>query len=141
MGCALLHGWFRLRVGVSPISLVVVTAADRAAATLRRGGTEPLRPLRGHLPFQGRLCGKCAKWLPPRRELSADRLTEGLPRLRYNAVYHPNASIPQAALPRSQEAFGKVTTKSCPPGRGQRPAPAGFYFIVEIFAEIGYTIL
>ena len=37
------------------IGLVVVTAADRAAATLRRGGTEPLRPLRGHLPFQGRL--------------------------------------------------------------------------------------
>ena len=30
-------------------------AADRAAATLRRGGTEPLRPLREHLPFQGRL--------------------------------------------------------------------------------------
>ena len=35
----------------------MVTAADRAAATLRRGGTEPLRPLRGHLPFQGRLLG------------------------------------------------------------------------------------
>ena len=41
--------------GRSPINLVVVTAADRAAATLRRGGTEPLRPLRGDLPFQGRL--------------------------------------------------------------------------------------
>ena len=32
-------------------------AADRAAATLRRGETEPLRPLHGHLPFQGRLLG------------------------------------------------------------------------------------
>ena len=31
-----LHSWFRLRVGVSPISLVVVTAADRAAATCQR---------------------------------------------------------------------------------------------------------
>ena len=32
-------------------------AADRAAATLRCEETEPLRPLRGHLPFQGRLLG------------------------------------------------------------------------------------
>ena len=37
---------------------------------------EPLRPLRGHLPFQGRLCRKCAKRLPPQRELPAVRLTE-----------------------------------------------------------------
>ena len=58
----LLHGWFRLSVGASPVSLVVGTAADRAAATLRREGTEPLRPLRGHLPFQGRLWGW---WLLP----------------------------------------------------------------------------
>ena len=52
--------------------------------------TEPPRPLRreertpppaygGHLPFQGRLCRKCAKRLPPQRELSAVRLTEDKP--------------------------------------------------------------
>ena len=35
----------------------------------------------GHLPFQGRLCGKCAKRLPPQRELSAVRLTEDKPSL------------------------------------------------------------
>ena len=35
----------------------MVTAADRAAATCQRMGTQPLRPLRGHLPFQGRLLG------------------------------------------------------------------------------------
>ena len=35
----LLHRWFRLSVGVSPISLVVVTAADRAAATFAGGET------------------------------------------------------------------------------------------------------
>ena len=29
-----------------------------------------------------------------------------------------------------------------PPGKGIHPCPAGaFYFMVEIFAEIGYTIL
>ena len=42
--------------GWSPIGLVVVTAADRAAATFAACGGEPLRPAyRGHLPFQGRL--------------------------------------------------------------------------------------
>ena len=34
----LLHGWFRLSVSVSPVSLVVVTAADRAAATFAGWG-------------------------------------------------------------------------------------------------------
>ena len=41
-------------------------AADRAAATLRRGETEPLRPLHGHLPFQGRLFSTCSPKGMPR---------------------------------------------------------------------------
>ena len=65
-------------VGVSPISLVVVTAADRAAATLRRGGRTPPPAVGGHLPFQGRLGRKRAKRLPPQRELSAARPTEDM---------------------------------------------------------------
>ena len=59
---------------------VVVTAADRAAATFAAFGERPPPPAcGGHLPFQGRLCGKCAKRLPPQRELSAVRLTEDKP--------------------------------------------------------------
>ena len=48
-------------VGVSPISLVVVTAADRAAATLRRGGRTPPPAVGGHLPFRGGLAGNAPK--------------------------------------------------------------------------------
>ena len=39
--------------GRSPINLVVVTAADRAAATLRRGGTNPSARFAGTSPFRG----------------------------------------------------------------------------------------
>ena len=40
---------------VVPYKLCESTAADRAAADMQRWEGEPLRPLRGHLPFQGRL--------------------------------------------------------------------------------------
>ena len=39
--------------GRSPINLVVVTAADRAAATLRRRGTNPSARFAGTSPFRG----------------------------------------------------------------------------------------
>ena len=59
-----------------PCELVVVTAADRAAATLRHEGDGTPRPLRGHLPFQGRLCVEaypkgslCGGSSPPRQSL------------------------------------------------------------------------
>ena len=51
------------------MSLVVVTAADRAAATVRSVGDEPLRPpMAGTSPFRGGFAGSAAKRLPPRRE-------------------------------------------------------------------------
>ena len=57
--------------------MVVVTAADRAAATFVALGNEPLRPPRaGTSPFRGGFAGSAAKRLPPQRELSAARLTE-----------------------------------------------------------------
>ena len=43
-------------VGAAPIGLVMVTAADRAAAPVRGGGRTPPPAYGGHLPFQGRLC-------------------------------------------------------------------------------------
>ena len=42
MRCGFLLSWFRLSVNASPISLVVVTAADRAAATCQRLTTIPV---------------------------------------------------------------------------------------------------
>ena len=45
-----------MRGGASPIDMVEVTAADRAAAPVRRGGRTPPPAYGGHLPFQGRLC-------------------------------------------------------------------------------------
>ncbi len=51
-----------MRVGASPIDMVEVTAADRAAAPVRRGGRTPPPAYSGHLPFQGRLCVEvCSK--------------------------------------------------------------------------------
>ena len=44
-------------MGASPIGLVVVTAADRAAATLRRGGTNPSAREAGTSPFRGGFWG------------------------------------------------------------------------------------
>ena len=38
LGCAILQSWFRLRVGVPLMELRESTAADRAAADVRRGG-------------------------------------------------------------------------------------------------------
>ena len=60
-----------MRGGASPIDMVEVTAADRAAAPVRGGG-EPLRPLvAGASPFRGGFVrGNAAKRLPPQRELS-----------------------------------------------------------------------
>ena len=40
-------------VGASPIGWVAVTAADRAAATMRRGGTNPSARFAGTSPFRG----------------------------------------------------------------------------------------
>ena len=42
------------RLGVSPIGLREVTAADRAAATVRRGGTNPSARLRRAPPLSGK---------------------------------------------------------------------------------------
>ena len=65
LGWWLLRCWFRLRVGAGFCELVVVTAADRAAATLRCGGNETPPPAYGgHLPFQGRLCRESCQKAP-----------------------------------------------------------------------------
>ncbi len=71
--------WFRLKVGAVFCCLGVVTAADRAAATLRRGGANPSARFAGTSPFRGGFAGSAAKRLPPQRELSAVRLTEDKP--------------------------------------------------------------
>ena len=66
----LLHRWFRLRRGASPIGMV----------TCRRWGNEPLRPpMVGTSLFRGGFAGNGAKRLPRQRELSDVRLTEGKP--------------------------------------------------------------
>ena len=71
LACAILLGWFRLRVGAGFCELVEVTAADRAAVTFVALGNEPLRPPRaGTSPFRGGFAGSAAKRLPPQRELS-----------------------------------------------------------------------
>ena len=66
----LLHRWFRLRGGASPISMV----------TCWRWGNDPLRPpMAGTSPFRGGFAGNGAKRLPRQREQSAVRLTEDKP--------------------------------------------------------------
>ncbi len=72
-------GSFRLKVGAVFCCLGVVTAADRAAATLRRGGVNSSARFAGTSPFRGGFAGSAAKRLPPQRELSAVRLTEDKP--------------------------------------------------------------
>ena len=60
-----------------PVFGVMVTAADKAAATFVAQGDEPLRPpAAGASPFRGGFAGSTAKRLPPQKELSAVRLTE-----------------------------------------------------------------
>ena len=52
-------------LGAFPIGWVVVTAADRAAATFAALGKEPLRPpMAGTSPFRGGFAGRYAKRLP-----------------------------------------------------------------------------
>ena len=87
-------------MGASPIGLVVVTAADRAAATYAALENEPLRPpVAGTSPFRGGFAGSTVKRLPPQRELSAARLTEDKPlKLDYISV----AFIPPWLLPRQE---------------------------------------
>ena len=68
--------------GRSPIDLVEVTAANRAAATMRRGAREKRR--RKAVFFRGDFslapsADAHPKRLPPQREQSAVRLTEGTP--------------------------------------------------------------
>ena len=60
-----------MRGGASPIDMVEATAADRAAAPVRGGGTPHLCPLvAGTSPFRGGFVRGNAKRLPPQRELS-----------------------------------------------------------------------
>ena len=60
----LLHSWFRLKVGAVSCCLVVVTAADRAAATFVALGSEPLRPpVVGTSPFRGGFAGSAAPFM------------------------------------------------------------------------------
>ena len=77
---------------------VVVTAADRAAATLRRRGDEPLRPpVAGTSPFRGGFVERAAKRLPPQRKLSAARLTEDKPlKLSFIQSAFSNVSSPHS---------------------------------------------
>ena len=73
----LLHSWFRLRGGASPIGM----------ATCWRWGNEPLRPpMAGTSPFRGGFAGNGAQRLPPQRELLAVRLTEDKPLRRERAL-------------------------------------------------------
>ena len=67
--------------------MVVVTAADRAAVTFA-GWANPSARFAGTSPFRGGFAGSAAKRLPPQRELSAVRLTEGNP--LYRKAYYRN---------------------------------------------------
>ena len=61
------ESWVRI-----PAALVVVTAADRAAATLRRGGDgTPPPAYGGRLPFQGRLCREVRQRAPSAERVSS----------------------------------------------------------------------
>ena len=51
---------------------VVVTAADRAAATYATWGTNPSARFAGTSPFRGGFARVPSKRLPPQRELSAE---------------------------------------------------------------------
>ena len=64
-------------MGAVSCKWVVVTAADRAAATFAALGDEPLRPpVAGTSPFRGGFAGSAVKRLTPQRELLAARMTK-----------------------------------------------------------------
>ena len=66
--CAILRSWFRLSVGAVPCCLCESTAADRAAADVRRGGV--YEKIRWWMPsdFSCLGCVGMFPWLPPQRE-------------------------------------------------------------------------
>ena len=91
-------------------SSVESTAADRAAADVRRGKRTPPPAYGGHLPFQGRLC----------REMSAVRLTEDKPlcggvRCRNGRVYLPPSVAVDDPPPSAEgdEEWRKAATSYC----------------------------
>ena len=86
-----------------PVLGVVVTAADRAAATLRRGGTEPLRPLRGHLPFQGRLCREYRQKAPSAKNIFHHPLLQMIPPYFCGRRRGVAATPPQVTVSRSSD--------------------------------------
>ena len=98
--------------------LVVVTAADRAAATLRREGTNPSARFAGTSPFRGGFAGSAAKRLPPQRELSAVRLTEDKPLLLGGCItaaggyifHHPLPRMVPLLLRKEARGGGKAAT-------------------------------
>ena len=91
--------------------MVVVTAADRAAATLQRWGTNPSARLWRAPPLSGEALRKGARRLPPQRKLSAVRLTEDKPfcwevHCRGGGVYLPPFAPRMVPLLLRKEARG-----------------------------------
>ena len=105
LGRLLLHTGRPCKLGAPSSGLVVVTAADRAAATCQRWvttklqgvrtegvagaiGKPPPRLRRGEIPSAS---ADAAPWLPPQRELScAKRMTEDKPQHRKTKLLEGN---------------------------------------------------